>query len=677
MLHFLGILQIYIGLSFILGFAESSSYEHAEISGDTSLNFINGDQRSEQGKRINVSADQYLLSIDSTPDVNPYEHTEQAPWSACTDYIEQFLNVTTDANDICVAISNAYQGANCDNRVFIDDDDDVFPSNNNLMDAIDDLFEEYQCCNDLKSMFDENCSSDDRINNKQLLEAMLIVTLCGFLKGVINYFRLRWMTEAGICIIVGIIVGGIRRAYEGSSSEDYFNNNVFMFLLLPPIILEAALTINKPALFSQIFSISIFALLGTITSTIFTGCIVHGLTSIPGDSVETIPWLESLLFGALISSIDPIAVLSVLSGLGMKKTDKFYVQLFGESLLNDAVAITLFRSFNGFLKESHPEDAVIDVENYPDVALDFILILGGSLVTGLICGVISTIIFWSTYTFNSSVGEVVSFFVMAFVPYYFSDVVEWSGIVSIVAAGIFMDVFLIGSVVQNDAGSTHWESPSDTENTTTITSYSQIFSRPIFSKKGHVRQKARENIHFVAEVFSNLAETALFMYLGLYIYSSNTKWSVQLNAIAIFSAIGSRALMICFITVCINLIYICFPRMNSDEVESVDSPKSSCFSEKRRVQFAMIIAGLRGGVSFALVESIPIYDVVTGEGTKYKGELKAMTSATIMFTIFLFGGSAYYIIQALGLVKDDRLDNEPNENELDEPLMPVIMTEVS
>ena len=65
---------------------------------------------------------------------------------------------------------------------------------------------------------------------------------------------------------------------------------------------------------------------------------------------------------------------------------------------------------------------------------------------------------------------------------------------------------------------------------------------------------------------------------------------------------------------------------------------------------------------------------MTGEGTKYKGELKAMTSATIMFTIFLFGGSAYYIIEALGLVKDDRSDNE---NELDEPLMPVIMSEVS
>jgi NhaP-type Na+/H+ or K+/H+ antiporter len=59
--------------------------------------------------------------------------------------------------------------------------------------------------------------------------------------------------------------------------------------------------------------------------------------------------VEALTFGALISSIDPIAVLSVLSNMGMTDTDTIYVLIFGESLLNDGVAIVLFETLGKFV----------------------------------------------------------------------------------------------------------------------------------------------------------------------------------------------------------------------------------------------------------------------------------------------------------------------------------------
>jgi hypothetical protein len=54
-------------------------------------------------------------------------------------------------------------------------------------------------------------------------------------------------------------------------------------------------------------------------------------------------------------------------------------------------------------------------------------------------------------------------------------------------------------------------------------------------------------------------------------------------------------------------------------------------------------------MSFALVEHIPLYDAVTGEGTRLKSELKAMTSASIIFTVFILGGGTYYMMEFLGL----------------------------
>lgn len=68
-----------------------------------------------------------------------------------------------------------------------------------------------------------------------------------------------------------------------------------------------------------------------------------------------------------------------------------------------------------------------------------------------------------------------------------------------------------------------------------------------------------------------------------------------------------------------------------------------------RMQVVLIFAGLRGAMSFALVETVPMYDQSTGEGSRYKPELKAMTSACIVFTVFVLGGYTYYLLVQLGL----------------------------
>ena len=62
-------------------------------------------------------------------------------------------------------------------------------------------------------------------------------------------------------------------------------------------------------------------MLGTLISTALTAIVVHEGSKYYHSYCETIPYAEALTFGALISSIDPIAVLSVLSNMGMTDTD--------------------------------------------------------------------------------------------------------------------------------------------------------------------------------------------------------------------------------------------------------------------------------------------------------------------------------------------------------------------
>ena len=55
--------------------------------------------------------------------------------------------------------------------------------------------------------------------------------------------------------------------------------------------------------------------------------------------------MEALLFGALISAVDPVATLSIMGNPELHCDPLLYSLVFGESVLNDAVAIVLFRVF--------------------------------------------------------------------------------------------------------------------------------------------------------------------------------------------------------------------------------------------------------------------------------------------------------------------------------------------
>ena len=67
------------------------------------------------------------------------------------------------------------------------------------------------------------------------------------------------------------------------------------------------------------------------------------------------------------------------------------------------------------------------------------------------------------------------------------------------------------------------------------------------------------------------------------------------------------------------------------------------------MQRILFLSGIRGAVSLALVENIPLYNAVTHEGSQFKAELKTMTISSIIFTVFAFGSATYKFMKSDGL----------------------------
>ena len=116
-----------------------------------------------------------------------------------------------------------------------------------------------------------------------------------------------------------------------------------MGCMLNFLLFAGAIHINMSDLKEQRLPVIIFSTLGVIISAIVVGVGLYYTSNylLPLINVHTeIPLIYCLLFGALISPTDPIAVLSILKQANVSKS--LETKIAGESLLNDGVAVVLF-----------------------------------------------------------------------------------------------------------------------------------------------------------------------------------------------------------------------------------------------------------------------------------------------------------------------------------------------
>jgi CPA1 family monovalent cation:H+ antiporter len=104
------------------------------------------------------------------------------------------------------------------------------------------------------------------------------------------------------------------------------------------LIFVGAFTADSEAMQRDRWPILIFATLGILLSTFIVGGLAFGLVQILG--MTSVPFIHCLLFGALISPTDPIAVLAILKETSVPRS--LQADIAGESLLNDGVAVVVF-----------------------------------------------------------------------------------------------------------------------------------------------------------------------------------------------------------------------------------------------------------------------------------------------------------------------------------------------
>lgn len=127
--------------------------------------------------------------------------------------------------------------------------------------------------------------------------------------------------------------------------EEFDFEEVLMNVMLNFLLFAGALSIDLSKLMQERVPVLVLATIGTIMSTFIVGFLVYLIFPLVGFEIDII---YCLLFGALISPTDPIAVLALVKKVGLSK--KLEIKIAGESLFNDGVGVVIFLTILGIAK---------------------------------------------------------------------------------------------------------------------------------------------------------------------------------------------------------------------------------------------------------------------------------------------------------------------------------------
>ena len=134
--------------------------------------------------------------------------------------------------------------------------------------------------------------------------------------------------------------------------------------------------------------------------------------------------MEALLFGSLISAVDPVATLSIMGNEELHCDPLVYSLVFGESVLNDAIAITMFKTFFQFY---NPESTT-ENESYISMILSFMFVSGCSILVGVGLGLGASWLFKHTELKRYPNLETSLLMCFCYLCYAVAEAIELSGI---------------------------------------------------------------------------------------------------------------------------------------------------------------------------------------------------------------------------------------------------------
>lgn len=204
-------------------------------------------------------------------------------------------------------------------------------------------------------------------------------------------------------------------------------SEVFLYVFLPTLIFQVSLTLNLRRLIDDWVPILVLAVVAVAVATWVIGFALYPFSGLP--------LIACLLIGAIVSTTDPSAVVSIFRATPAPQRLARIVE--GESLLNDAAAIALFGVFlsDVLLRETQPEIGTA-LLRFPG------LILGGAVtgwvVARLAMAVIGRIGGWPLAQISISIALPYAAFLAA------DQLLHASGVVAVVAAGMTLNYLAAG-----------------------------------------------------------------------------------------------------------------------------------------------------------------------------------------------------------------------------------------
>ncbi|XP_041647731.1 sodium/hydrogen exchanger 7 [Cheilinus undulatus] len=439
---------------------------------------------------------------------------------------------------------------------------------------------------------EKEAEESHRQDSVNLLTFILLLTLTILTIWLFKHRRVRFLHETGLAMIYGLLVGVILRygipatSYhnktppscslkegpvstlllnvsgkffeytlkgEINSREIHnveqndmlrkvtFDPEVFFNILLPPIIFHAGYSLKKRHFFRNLGSIITYAFLGTAISCFVIGNLMYGVVKLMqavGQLTDKFYYTDCLFFGAIISATDPVTVLAIFNEL--HADGDLYALLFGESVMNDAVAIVLSSSIVAY-QPSGANTHMFDASAFFKSVGVFLGIFSGSFVMGAATGVVTALVTKFTKLHCFPLLETALFFLMSWSTFLLAEACGFTGVVAVLFCGITQAHYTYNNLSE--------ESTKRTK---------QLF----------------EVLHFLAENF-------IFSYMGLALFTFQNHIFSPIFIIGAFIAIFiGRAFHIYPLSFLLNL--------------------GRRHKIKGNFQHMMMFAGLRGAMAFAL-----------------------------------------------------------------------------
>jgi CPA1 family monovalent cation:H+ antiporter len=425
---------------------------------------------------------------------------------------------------------------------------------------------------------------------------LLILSLIGIaaLSSLI-FKKLNFPYTIGL-VVVGIIIGTLSILYPKELAvfgNLQLSSDIILYLILPVLVFDAALNVDSKVLFKNIVPIVVLAAFGLLISAFIVG----GLLSL----TLGLSFGAMLLFGALISATDPVAVIALFKEVSAPK--RLTTIIDGESMANDATAIVLFGIVFSltYIKTGSLQAAQSAANlNIPLAIWNFFAILAGGTAVGAAVGLLGSYI--CKLDKDRREYQIVLSVIMAYSAFIIADQLEFSGVMASLAAGVAL------SLKAEDV----------------------------------IKRKNREQVETFWGFFSFLANSFVFLLMGMtqaHIFSQSPITTGVLAAIVVSIVVLLIARYVSVIAC--NAPYNFFVRKKNPELVI-----------SHNYSLILTWGGLRGAIPTALALAIPV-------DYPHRGLIVQLTLACILFSLFAEGTTVKKLMDKLG-IKPENMEIDEN-----------------